>query len=166
MDNTQEAARIFEHVYYQGLQRRFWQGILQNETELSKLADSVQDSKVSLIVEQGTHSIAIDQIIGSISGNQSFDDAFYPRRKDVRHRWISILLARWAGQALPPIEVVQLGEHYYVVDGHHRVSVARFLGQAYIDAHVVAWHIEQAQDTRCLIFAPAQAITATACLSP
>jgi ParB-like chromosome segregation protein Spo0J len=40
---------------------------------------------------------------------------------------------------LPPIEVIQIGEHYFVNDGHHRISVARALGIAYIDALVEVW---------------------------
>jgi hypothetical protein len=37
---------------------------------------------------------------------------------------------------LPPITLTLVGDRYFVVDGHHRVSVARALGQAGIDAGV------------------------------
>ena len=36
--------------------------------------------------------------------------------------------------SLPAISVVQVGDTYYVRDGHHRVSVARLLGEEYIEA--------------------------------
>jgi ParB-like chromosome segregation protein Spo0J len=32
-----------------------------------------------------------------------------------------------------------VGDTYYVRDGHHRISVARVLGQQYIDARVTIW---------------------------
>jgi hypothetical protein len=41
------------------------------------------------------------------------------------------------GQALPPVELYQLGSGYYVFDGHHRVAAARQLGQLELDANVV-----------------------------
>jgi len=37
---------------------------------------------------------------------------------------------------LPPIEVYQIGEVYFVQDGNHRVSVAYQLGARYIQAYV------------------------------
>ncbi len=41
--------------------------------------------------------------------------------------------------ALPPVDLIQLGDTYFVRDGHHRISVARALGYAYIDANVTVW---------------------------
>jgi hypothetical protein len=38
---------------------------------------------------------------------------------------------------MPPISLFQIGEVYFVRDGHHRVSVARALGRTEIDAYVV-----------------------------
>ena len=43
---------------------------------------------------------------------------------------------------LPPVELIQVGDDYYVQDGHHRVSAARALGYGYVDAIVVVWEIE------------------------
>ena len=42
----------------------------------------------------------------------------------------------------PPFRVVQVGDCYYVRDGHHRISVARLLGEEYIEAHVQVWQIK------------------------
>jgi hypothetical protein len=38
--------------------------------------------------------------------------------------------------------LIQVGPTYYVRDGHHRVSVARMMGQEEIDAEVTVWKIE------------------------
>ena len=40
------------------------------------------------------------------------------------------------GEALPPVDLMKIGEIYFVRDGHHRVSVARALGARDIDAYV------------------------------
>jgi hypothetical protein len=37
---------------------------------------------------------------------------------------------------MPPIDVYRIGELHFVQDGHHRVSVARALGDTHIEAHV------------------------------
>jgi hypothetical protein len=40
------------------------------------------------------------------------------------------------GPEIPPIDVYELEGSYYVIDGHHRVSVARSLGRPTINARV------------------------------
>ena len=46
-------------------------------------------------------------------------------------------IARSRGISLPPISVYRVGDRHYVRDGHHRVSVARALGESTIEAEVV-----------------------------
>jgi hypothetical protein len=53
-----------------------------------------------------------------------------------RGRWQGIDAARRRGGAMPPIDVYRIGELHFVKDGHHRVSVARALGDTDIDAYV------------------------------
>jgi hypothetical protein len=85
----------------------------------------------------GLRQVAIDQIVGSVSRYHDFDRAFLPRRTTTKGRWLSIDRAYYEETLLPPIELYQLGETYFVKDGNHRVSVAREQGQAFIDAYVV-----------------------------
>jgi ParB-like chromosome segregation protein Spo0J len=54
----------------------------------------------------------------------------------VRWRWERIALAHRKGAALPPVVLRRQADGYYVVDGRHRVSVARALGYRDIDAWV------------------------------
>jgi hypothetical protein len=51
-------------------------------------------------------------------------------------------MAMYEGLALPPIDVILVGEQYFVRDGHHRVSVARSLGQVEIEANVTVWEVD------------------------
>ena len=55
---------------------------------------------------------------------------------------MSVAVARFCGDTLPLVELIQLGDHYYVRDGHHRISVARALGEEYIDAKVIILELE------------------------
>jgi hypothetical protein len=86
----------------------------------------------------GVQVIPLDSIVGTVDrGRGEFDRAFRPARSDVRSRWEGIAAARRRGIAMPPIDVYRIGDLHFVVDGHHRVSVARAHGDQVIDAHVV-----------------------------
>lgn len=88
------------------------------------------------LIQRGTQTIEIDAIVGSVSDNRNFDAQFNPTHKNVQDRWSRIRVAFYRDENLPPIEVVKVGECYYIEDGHHRVSVARNAGQAFIEAQV------------------------------
>jgi hypothetical protein len=68
--------------------------------------------------------IPLDKIVGSVGRYRDFNRAFLPRAQIDPGRWIRI--ERLHDQvALPPIDVFQVGDVYFVQDGNHRVSVAR-----------------------------------------
>jgi hypothetical protein len=85
----------------------------------------------------GLRAVALDQVVGSEERSRDFDRAFFPRRADMRDRWLNVNKALYAGVALPPVELKKVGDLYFVTDGHHRISVAREHGQDFIDAYVV-----------------------------
>jgi hypothetical protein len=85
----------------------------------------------------GLQIIPLDKIVGSEGRSHEFDRAFYPREERTRDRWVSIDQAHYADVLLPPIELLKVGDAYFVRDGNHRVSVARSRGQAFIDAQVI-----------------------------
>ena len=87
--------------------------------------------------DRGVRDIPLDRIVGSAgtAKTRDFDPAFLPTSRRLRHRWSRVYTAMVEGE-IPPIDVYQLGDTYYVIDGHHRVSVARSLGRDTIAAHV------------------------------
>jgi hypothetical protein len=88
-------------------------------------------------VDLGVQMIPLDSIVGTVDRQEdAFDRAFRPARAETRGRWLSIAAARRRGAAMPPIDVYRIGELHFVRDGHHRVSVARALGDKVIEAHV------------------------------
>ncbi|MDO5711366.1 MAG: chromosome partitioning protein ParB [Micrococcales bacterium] len=93
----------------------------------------------------GVHVIDLDKVVGSVDKVRDFDPAFRPTSGRSRTRWERIAEAVRRGQALPPIDVYQVGDQYFVRDGHHRVSVLRALGEKVVDADVTV--IRTAIDT-------------------
>ena len=85
----------------------------------------------------GERVIPLDQIVGTVDRRSGdFDRSFRPS-PSTRGRWERIAEARKRGEAMPAIDVFQVGDLYFVQDGHHRVSVARAMGDKDINANVV-----------------------------
>jgi uncharacterized ParB-like nuclease family protein len=88
----------------------------------------------------GVQEIPLDKVVGSAVAQAKaadFDSGFLPVSSRLRDRWTRIYTAMVEGDELPPIDVYKLDDAYYVIDGHHRVSVARNLGRDVINARVV-----------------------------
>ena len=84
----------------------------------------------------GLQVITLDSIVGSVDRGREFDRRFRPTSGQVRERWQRLALAHRRGEPIPPVEVYRVGDMHFVVDGHHRVSVAHALGLKTIDAYV------------------------------
>jgi hypothetical protein len=84
----------------------------------------------------GLQVVPIAAIVGTVDRERDFDRHFRPTSARVRTRWERIAAAMRRGEALPPVDLYQIGEIYFVRDGHHRVSVACALGREDIDAYV------------------------------
>ena len=87
----------------------------------------------------GLTEVPLELVCGTESRGQDFDAEFRPTRSHNRERWLSVALARLQGRGLPPVTLILKDGLYYVRDGHHRVSVARALGEAFIEAEVIVW---------------------------
>src|SRR5947209_14923786 len=84
----------------------------------------------------GLKVVPLHAIVGTIDRERDFDRQFRPTSRRVRSRWEQIAAAMRRGEAMPPVDLLQVGEFYFVRDGHHRVSVARALGLTDLDAYV------------------------------
>jgi hypothetical protein len=89
----------------------------------------------------GIKCVNLDQICGSMNRTGDFDHHFHPLDDRLRDRWVGVAMARSQDIPLPPVSLVQVGCCYFVVDGHHRISVARALGEAFIEAEVTVWEV-------------------------
>jgi hypothetical protein len=82
-------------------------------------------------------SVPLEQIVGTVGRYEDFDRAFLPTHDSLSGRWHSIDRAYQADIALPPIELYQVGDVYFCIDGHHRISVARQRGMRFLEAQVI-----------------------------
>ena len=105
---------------------------------LSYLADDPGWAATSARRRLGVQTIAIDSIAGTSDRHKAaaFDREFRPPEWS-RGRWTQMYHTAQRGTEMPPISVYRVGDRHFVRDGHHRVSVARALGAAAIEAHVV-----------------------------
>jgi hypothetical protein len=109
--------------------------------------------------DRGYKEIPTTKIVGSVGRAQNLRSDFFYKSGRVTARFTSIGRAMAEGRTLPPLEVykVKMGRpandareqkpvtEYYVVDGHHRVAMAKKLGQDYLDAHVVEYRLAPGQ---------------------
>ena len=92
-------------------------------------------------IQVGLKDIPLKNIVGSAGRAQDFTRYFMPRVSDEegKERWRAIYTLAVSGAGFPPVEVFQLGPVYFVQNGHHRVSVASYLGWPTIQAYVTVW---------------------------
>ncbi|UCH58248.1 MAG: ParB N-terminal domain-containing protein [Anaerolineales bacterium] len=94
-------------------------------------------SRLQLVqkLDRGLQEVPLERIRGSVGRFDDFTSAYLPRKRHLQDRWERVDVAMKAGKT-PPIEVYQVGESYFVLDGNHRVSVARQLDLKKIEAYV------------------------------
>ena len=106
-----------------------WEGLLCFD-DLRKIPGAVGR------VYRGMRTVSVQQIGGSVGRCAEFDGDFMPTGASVQERWKRIDRAFHRGEELPPVSLYKVGGFYFVLDGHHRVSVAAYHGVKWIDAEV------------------------------
>jgi hypothetical protein len=87
-------------------------------------------------MRRGIRVVDTDKIVGSVGRSRDFDRRFLPLRASTGERWKRVDVAFHRGVDLPPVSLYKLDDAYYVLDGNHRVSVARFHGLRTVEAEV------------------------------
>jgi nucleotide-binding universal stress UspA family protein len=158
--------------------------ITGKSTQLLSYEEVAEKLKLRIRTERGIKTIPLDAIVGSVSRYTDFTRTFLPLRENDQQRWANVKAVLMEGGAgLPPIEVYKVGEVYFVVDGNHRVSIAKQEGLTSIEAHVIefktdikltsnvqpddliikAEHAEFLDATRIMELRPNVDLTVTAC---
>jgi nucleotide-binding universal stress UspA family protein len=119
------------------------QGVLARITgrsnELLSYEEIASKLKLQGRSDKGQQTIPVDAIIGSVGRYTDFTRTFLPRRAQDQQRWANVKAATLnpMGEGLPLVEVYKVSEVYFVMDGNHRVSIARQEGWKTIEAHVI-----------------------------
>ena len=112
--------------------------ITGKSTQLLSYEEVAEKLKLRIRTEVGVRSIPLDAIVGSVGRYTDFTRTFLPRRAGDKDRWAGVRAAFLEnGAGLPPIDVYKVGDVYFVIDGNHRVSVARQEKLSTIEAHVI-----------------------------
>jgi hypothetical protein len=92
----------------------------------------------TIIIGAGGRDVAVpvDRIVGSVEPTRCFDRRFRPTSQLPRARFERIAADVYCGRGMDPVDLYQCGDRYYVLDGHHRVAVARALGQRWVLANI------------------------------
>jgi nucleotide-binding universal stress UspA family protein len=106
-------------------------------TQLLSYEEVAEKLKLRVRTERGLQNIPLDAIVGSVGRYTDFSRSFLPLRDGDQERWARVKAAMEEGLGLPPIEVYKVGEAYFVVDGNHRVSIARQEKFTTIQARVI-----------------------------
>lgn len=95
----------------------------------------------------GVRVVRVEQIVGSVGRSSQFDGGFMPAKGDVEGRWKRIDRAFHRGTELPPVVLYEIGGSYFVLDGNHRVSVARYHDVEMIDAEITVFRTNSAKNS-------------------
>ena len=132
----QSAVHDYAVAQRQARLRSIWANLTGKSTGLIPFEDLKKALGLVIQRYRGVQAVPLDKIIGSFGRSNDFDRAFLPTQQHSRGKWLSVDSAYLRGVTLPAVSLYKIGDAYFVVDGHHRISVARQKGQAFIDAEV------------------------------
>jgi hypothetical protein len=92
--------------------------------------------RVGRLGPAGEAMVPISQIVGTVEPTRYFDRQFRPTSDHVRARFQRIAVEVRSGRGMDPVELYRCDGSYYVLDGRHRIAVARALGQRSVGALV------------------------------
>ncbi|MBN2118039.1 MAG: hypothetical protein JW730_15790 [Anaerolineales bacterium] len=136
-DQISEQARAdFQKARFKAFLNRVWGTLSGQPSTLLSYDDIKEKLRIGGPIYRGVQTVRVDQIAGSLNRYHEFDRVFLPASDKLADRWQSVNRAFYQDISLPPVVLYKVGQVYFVVDGHHRVSVAREQGQLYIEAEV------------------------------
>ena len=131
-----QAIRDFRHARGRAALQEVMSRLRGQPTELLSFEDVREKLHARPRPPRELRDIPLDAIVGSVGRYSDFTRSFLPREAGDEQRWARVKAMAESLQGLPPIEVYQVGDAYFVSDGHHRVSVAREFGAKTVEAYV------------------------------
>lgn len=135
------AGRLFWKGYALGRLHALGVALTGRQHRLQPLALRMAGQSLRTRRHAGLQLAPIQAIRGSENRSDEFDIAFRPLQRRMHGRWVSVANAWLSGLVTAPVQLIQIGDDYFVRDGHHRISIARAAGQRYIEADVTLWEL-------------------------
>lgn len=133
---SNQAVALFWETSSRGWFYRLWARLSHRALRLLNLDEVLCCNEVQNSHYAGIRTVCIACIRGTLGKSDVFDATFHPVTQSSRSRWLGVALEKLRGHELPPVDLIDVDGTYYVRDGHHRISVARSLGQVYIEAEI------------------------------
>ena len=134
--NYHSALQDFNEAHLKGSLQEALARLTGKSNELLSYDEVARKLKLRARSDRGIHEIPVNAIVGSVGRYTDFTRTFLPRKPEDQERWARVKAAM-VETGLEPIEVYKVGEVYFVLDGNHRVSIARQEGFEFIEAHVI-----------------------------
>jgi hypothetical protein len=126
----------FDQARFKAFMNSVWAVLAGQPNSLLSFDEIKEKLHVGGPIYRGVKTVPVEQIVGSLNRYQDFDRVFLPIQSETADRWQRVDLAFYQDISLPPVLLYKVGQVYFVVDGHHRVSVARKQGQMFIEAEI------------------------------
>jgi len=126
----------FDDARWRALLHDLFAGIRGRPADLLSFEEVRERLGLRHVVDRGVQDVPLTAIVGSLGREREFTRDFLPRSDSLRGRWVDVLRLTKGLTGFPPVELYRVGDVYFVVDGHHRVSVARSIDSPAIEAHV------------------------------
>jgi len=130
------ALRDFQEARRQAAMQQIMSRLTGESIDLLSFDDVRGKLKLRSSSPRGIQEIPLDAIVGSVGRYRDFTRSFLPRQEVDKDRWARVSAAMSDLAGLPPVELYKIGDAYFVLDGNHRVSVARQIGAETIEAYV------------------------------
>jgi hypothetical protein len=142
------ADRLFWRNYTAARLHGLWAALTGRRRELEPLALRMEGTSLKARRHAGVRLVPLHAIRGSESRSGDFDAALRPRHRRMHQRWMRLADGWLRGVVFEPVQLIQVGDDFYVRDGHHRLSIARATGQRYIDAEITVWEFGEVDAAR------------------
>jgi hypothetical protein len=131
-----QARRDFSQARMKAFWQTVWANVTNQETELLSFDEVKEKLRLNNKRYLGLQNVPLNKIIGSVGRYQDFTRTFLPRRSVDKERWEQVDALARGFKGFPPVELYKVGDAYFVIDGNHRISVARQLKAKTIEAYV------------------------------
>ena len=150
MDLNEQADKDFGRARRRAWLRRLaerFRGEPASQNTLPSFDETRRSLKAFNRVRRGRRVVDLDKVVGSVGRSKDFDGRFLPLRASTGERWKRVDVAFHRGEDLPPVSLYKLDGSYFVLDGNHRVSVARYHGVRTVEAEVTEFLPSRAEDS-------------------
>jgi hypothetical protein len=130
------ARRAFQGARRRGVLRSVWARLRGRPSRLCAIEERLRRDGPWVHGPRTLVDVPLARVVGSEGRADDYTGPFLPRVGRDEERWARVRLAIEEGRGVPPLELYELDGHYYVRDGHHRVSVLRRMGVKRFEAYV------------------------------